>query len=355
MSTELNLKRCRRLIGNAVRALDLDLSGLTVLTEAATGCYALTASIAAFAGADRVIALTRDSRFGSAADAANQTLSVAEALGVRDRIAVIRDRENAAITQADIVTNLGFVRPIDRVMLERLKRTAVVSLMFETWEFRRDDLDLDACREMGIAVLGTNESIPALRTLDYLTPVAMRLLFDCGIEVCGSNLLVLGAGAFADALERGLGGVAGSVRQFDMANAHSRDQLRAALPDADAIIVAEHVRREQLIGRDGYLSVAELVRANPGVALVHIAGAVDRAEIVAAGLICAPEHFAAPGFMSVTTAYVGPRPLIDLHAGGLKVGELLARARLAGHRATEAEAIALAASPVCQAFPRIHA
>jgi hypothetical protein len=126
--------------------------------------------------------------------------------------------------------------------------------------------------------------------------------------------------------------------------------MRGALPSADAIIVAEHVRRERLIGAGGFLSVDEIAQANPGVALVHIAGSVDRAEIAAAGLACAPDHFAPAGFMSVTTAHVGPRPLIDLHAGGLKVGELLARARRAGASHEDAERAALAASPVCQAF-----
>ncbi len=37
-----------------------------------------------------------------------------------------------------------------------------------------------------------------------------------------------------------------------------------------------------------------------------------------------------PGYMTVTTDHVGPRPVVDLHAAGLKVGEMAVRCRRAG-------------------------
>jgi hypothetical protein len=55
--------------------------------------------------------------------------------------------------------------------------------------------------------------------------------------------------------------------------------------------------------------------------------------------------------MSVTTGYAGPRPLIDLNTGGLKVGESMARARLRGLERADAEAAALRETPLAQAFP----
>ena len=348
----LNLPRCRRLAERAIRALDLDLTGLVVLTEAATGAYALTAPLAALAGADRVIALTRDSRFGTAVEASGQTIAAASAFGVKDRIEITRDRASAAVADADIVTNLGFVRPLDRAMLRRLKVGAVVPLMFETWEFRHEDVDLAACHEFDIAILGTNESVPALRILEYLAPVAIRLLFECDIEVQGSDLVVLGSGPFVDAIIRGLAPLAGSVRQVEVEDLKAdMAGVEKFLADADAVIVAEHRLKDRLIGAGGYLGAADLKRINPGLALVHIAGSVEREDLARSGVIHAPNSdFAPPGFMTVTTAFVGPRPLLDLHAGGLKVGELLARARLSGASREDAERMALAASPICQAF-----
>jgi len=53
--------------------------------------------------------------------------------------------------------------------------------------------------------------------------------------------------------------------------------------------------------------------------------------------------------MGWTLADLGPKPLIALHSGGLKVGELLAKARLKGLSCTEAEREALKGH-VCQCF-----
>lgn len=61
--------RVGRLMKAAIETFELDLAGLTVLTEAATGYCALTPVLAAVAGADRVLALARDSRHGTAAEA----------------------------------------------------------------------------------------------------------------------------------------------------------------------------------------------------------------------------------------------------------------------------------------------
>ena len=64
----MNFHRIKSLIMDMISTLKLDLSGLTILTEAATGYYALTPIIAAMAGADSVYAMTRNSRFGTVAD-----------------------------------------------------------------------------------------------------------------------------------------------------------------------------------------------------------------------------------------------------------------------------------------------
>ena len=59
--------RALQLGAQLVRDMKLDLSGLTTLTECASGPYAFTAVIARLAGAE-VHAVGRDSRFGAHAD-----------------------------------------------------------------------------------------------------------------------------------------------------------------------------------------------------------------------------------------------------------------------------------------------
>ncbi len=132
-----------RLAREAVRRFALDLTPYTVFTECATGHFAWTAALALLAGAPRVLALARGTRFGSAAAAAEATRAAAEAVGGADRLHVVHD--HARIGEADIVTNTGAVRPLDAAVVARMRPGAVVPLMWETWEFRPSDLDLPAC------------------------------------------------------------------------------------------------------------------------------------------------------------------------------------------------------------------
>ena len=84
-----SLARAARLINEITRShLSLDLSGLNVVTEAATGAFAVTAAIAALAGAE-VQAIAADSQYGSFDDARIATLSVAAACGVEPRVHVL--------------------------------------------------------------------------------------------------------------------------------------------------------------------------------------------------------------------------------------------------------------------------
>ena len=98
------------------------------------------------------------------------------------------------------------------------------------------------------------------------------------------------------------------------------------------------------------MTANELRSINPGVVLVHVAGNVDRAELEAVGVLVRPSRFARPGHMSVATDYLGPRPLTDLHTAGLRVGEMLAKARRTGLSRVEAERAVLAKSSLAQGF-----
>jgi hypothetical protein len=72
-------RRVRRLLPRLTTGLDL--AGLTVYTEAASGPYLWPPLLAALAGA-RVTALAADTRFHRAGDAAAATAAAAQRLGV---------------------------------------------------------------------------------------------------------------------------------------------------------------------------------------------------------------------------------------------------------------------------------
>ena len=140
-----------------IEDLSLDLMGIRVLTEAASGPFVVTPLIAARAGAERVVAVARDSCYGRAQEVKEYVETWARWLGVDDQVTVSSAAARTHAGAADLVTNLAFVRPIDDDFVSRLPNDAVIALMWEPWEHRPEDLDLEACRRRGIPVLGTNE------------------------------------------------------------------------------------------------------------------------------------------------------------------------------------------------------
>jgi hypothetical protein len=350
--SRINRERCLRLIHQAIETFGLDLSDLIVLTEAATGYYVLTPLIAALAGAGHVYALTRDSRYGSAAAVRECTLSLAAEWQVAGHLTVLSSRRDERVGWADVVTNLGFVRPLDRAFLARLKPTAAIPLMYETWEYRPEDLDLDACRQLGIPVLGTNERHKDLQFFRYVGLLALKLLSELEIEVFRSRVVVLGGGEFGDQVTAALQAVGAEVTQVCVEGRELFRDLRTrqALTTCDAVVVAEHRSREMLIAPGGCVAAAQLRQFNPGICVAHIAGGVDPGSLEAAGIPYRPRRLASVGHMSVTTDYLGPRPLIDLHTAGLVVGQHLARARLGGALPDEAESLVLSTCRLAQGF-----
>lgn len=353
---EINEVRCLRLIRDAIARFNLNLSGLTILTEAATGYFILTPMIAALGGADRVLAVTRDSHYASAKLVHEQTITLANKWGIDNQIEVLFSKEDERIRSADIVTNLGFVRPLDASFIRRLKKTAVIPLMFETWEYRSEDIDLRECRRLNIPVLGTNEHHSNLRIFEYIGLVALKLLFEVGIEVFKSSLVVIGSGEFAMETLKTLRAAGGEVTLLSPQSEGALNSVEAqrALRQADSVIVVEHHYRGMLIGEHGGINAEQLYALNPGATVVHICGGVDRAALDDVGLRCYPERFATIGYMSVATDYLGPRPMIDLHTAGLKVGERLARASAKGLPAVEAEFMVLRETTLAQGFAGYH-
>src|SRR5690349_15057622 len=154
-------RRLADLCTAAVVRCHLDLAGRTVVTEAATGAYATTPVLAAVAGGTvRIVAA--NSAYGSAADAVDEVLSLARLLGVSDRITLVDRHARDVFRDADVVTNSGHLRPIDEHAVAQLRPGSAVTLMYEAWELRKEDVDINACSARGVYVAGINEQHPAV-------------------------------------------------------------------------------------------------------------------------------------------------------------------------------------------------
>ncbi len=344
--------RARRIAERCLSDLHVDLSGLKVFTEAASGPYVYTPLIAARAGAARVFAVTADSQFGKADDIRRETERLAGLWGVADRVEVVFEKSSDALAASDIITNTGFVRPITREMIRCLKATAVVPLMWEPWEFRPDEIDLPACREHDILVMGTNEGYPSFNLYPSTGFLAMKLLFDMGLDGFGTRVILLGG-------RQGMGrSIVAHFRALQMrVEWFAADEPEAlpysALPaffdahgaEYDVLFLAEHHVRTLLLGENGLLTFEQILRVNPALEIAAMAGNVDAAGLKDSGIAFFPRTLRDFGYMNYSGHNLGNQTVLGLTVMGLKVGEAMARARLAGMSLDEAATEALRTSP----------
>lgn len=329
-----------RRIESAIRRIGLDLRGQTILTEAASGPFMVTPIIAAMAGATKVFAVTRNSRWGSANEIRSETLRLASSVGVASCIEVTEQGAEDVAATVDVVTNLGFVRPISRQLIERLPADAAIGLMWEPWEFRAKDIDLAACVERGIPVVATNEQHPEVATLRFVGLLALKLLLEAGVEVLGLNLIVIGSNPFGRACVDALVATGAKVKHLDPYLSWPPMLQDGEIVEADAIVVVEHRYAEEVLGGRVGSSLAALVERR--VPIIHICGLVDYEYLSSGNCQKYPANSVPFGHMTVTTAHVGVKPVVDLHCAGLHATSIVARARKTGASVQDAVAAACA-------------
>jgi hypothetical protein len=315
----LNPYRLVSLMRQAILRCDLQLQKTIVLTEAATGAYAVTPVLAAMAGAEKVFALTQSSPYGTVEQVKEQTKRLAELAGVGGRIEFITQKLPELVAQADIITNSGHVRPIDSAMVGCLKSTAVIGLMYEAWEFRPEDVDLTACDQRGIKVIGVNERHPAVDVFSFLGIMAVKLLLDAGVAVYTSNILLLCDNPFRSFIEKGLVNAGAYVDTVDSLAAAPVDKTY------DAVLVALKPRPEPVLSATDALSVAKYW---PGALVAQYWGDLERSAFIAQNIPICPAEEPKPGHMGILPSAVGPEPIIRLQTGGLKAAEVIWRQSL---------------------------
>ncbi len=339
-----NPKRLVKLIWDIIAFLELDLSGMTILTEAASGPYVVTPVIASLAGAKQVLALTHDSRYATTDAVIAQTRALEELCDIKSKVDIYTERSLDLFARADIITNLGFVRPIDAEAITVMKSTAVIPLMCESWEYRLGDVDLDACKTIEIVVLGTNEDYAGLEIFAYTGWLCMKMLFEAQIEIHKSKLLIVSSDKFGMVIEKRLrssGVLARTVSSL-------RDVINKDLREIDAVIVADYTRNDTIIGEGGDISPSMLAGAIPHATVIQFAGQIDVDGLVANGCRVYPGIKIGPNRMALTLSHLSPRPVVELHAAGLKVAEFGARARLSGMTPDQAEEFVLETSRIAQ-------
>jgi hypothetical protein len=312
--------RALALIQDAINKLRLDLSGLIVLTESGSGYFSVTPVIAASANAARVYAWTRNSIYGIGRNNISETRKLLERRNLNGRVVFrLNERPQGDIENADIITNLGFVRPIDHSFISRTKPGTVVSTMCEKWEVRSNDIDIEACRKREVKVAGIWENHPRLRIFDSVGNLAVKLCLEAGFEIYQNKIAIWSNDDFGKVVKRtfedfGADKVFLINRDLELSQIGEKSRM-------DFLFIADYTSPATIIGRGGVLDAAAL--SGYFGAIVHLCGKVDYEFAEKRGMAVYPKQSGYANRMTRTLAYLGPKPVIDLHTAGLKVGELL--------------------------------
>jgi hypothetical protein len=340
----MNGCRARTFCEQLVRKYHIDLHpDLVVLTEVASGSYLYNPMIALIARAKKVLVFCRDSRYGKKEDVISDMREEYRRAGLDQELVVCNDLTEEVISEADIITNSGHLRPFDDKFIRQMKATAVLPLMWEPWEIREGEIDLESTRKHEVLVLGTNEHKPPCDMAIYCPLTALNLMMQHQAAICDDNILIIGGqNTLADAIYKSFSCLGLNCRQIK--TSAPVEEIDASIHWATYIIVAEHEDKRMLIGPCGLIDPNALTATGIyGVGV--IAGQVDRDTIEANGISVYPDIIAPPGYMSYLPSELGPYAVMDLFAGGLKVGEAMARARLQGLSPRKAAIYAMQKSP----------
>jgi len=270
----------------------LDLTGLTVFTELATKNYLMTSVMAYYAGAF-VYAYNPN----------------AEENSPLDRFYIVNNFD--AIKEADIITNSGHVRPIDKEKIDKMKSTAVVPLMMMPQQVRTEDIDLKYCKEKEILTIGTDEI--KIGIFDSIGFKILKLLFENGFSVWRDKFLIITEGAIGAYISDFLYNLRIDFvirAPGEIVFSNNVSLLSKDCQDVDAVIIADYYHQRY------YFPFEKVKTISVRDFKTNISG-----------------------------DYLGYKVTMELNAASLKVGEVAAAARLHGLSIDETVLHAMANCP----------
>ena len=323
-------------LARQVQNLQLDLKGRTVLTEAASGAYIVTPLLAAIAGA-KVFAYTKSTRYGSKEEVFAKTKELAGTFKDFPLDIQLIDRLHPEIiTQADIITNSGHLRPLDEQLLSHAKDGMVIPLMYEAWEWRDADMDIKYIRKRGFKIGATNERHSRVDVFNYLGDMALKQIFDAGICPYKNKFILLCNNDFgpfiAKVIARNCEGLAVidkdenknryNMNQIDWIGGFPEVRIPDKYKDAEAIIFTAYPFDQPWIGEKTAIDIRQILSSLVDPLILRYAGDVDEVMLKKMSIRHFPEHVHS-GHMGILPSAIGYDPIIRLQSGGLKAGEAL--------------------------------
>ncbi len=313
-----NYSREIKLIKKSIKKLDVDLSGLTVLTEVGSGSYVISPIIPLLAGAKKVYAWTADSRYGKAADIIEECLEIAKILGVENQIEFSPNFKNPEqVKQADIITNSGFLRPLNEIILKDINPRCVIPLMYEKWELRDSDIDIAYCQQKNIKVAGTWENHPSIGVFTGVGHLAIKLCLEAGMEVYQNNIFIWSDDHFGEETET-------AFKKFGANKVYhstKKEEFYTVLESLDILYLCDYDEKKSYFSEGGIFDLKKIKEINSSLTIVHLYGDVDHELLQKNEIKIYPAKRGHASLMTETLAYLGPNLIVNLQVAGYKVAQ----------------------------------
>lgn len=298
--------------------IGLNLTGLNILTEVGSNYYKYLPLIASIAGAKNVTAWCKDSKYGLAEEIVQEAKNAIKIWSCNDNI-IFRsnDRNFQDIQNSDIITNSGMLRPLDSQFIRFAKQNAVISLMFESWELRPGDIDLDICRENKIRVTGVSENNSVMSIFEYSGILAAKLILNAGVEIFQSNILIWSNDEFGEIAKKWIQ----KLEPKTIIICNDTDKFYQFLENADLVYFCDYHEDRQYFGPKGFLSLDRISQIKPTITFCHLYGKISKFECNKFGIKLYPDKDGQNKIMSETLSFVGIEPVIQLLIAGLKAAQ----------------------------------
>ncbi|HIA12442.1 MAG TPA: hypothetical protein EYN69_10290 [Flavobacteriales bacterium] len=318
MNQRFNINRAENIINQFSKTLDLSLVGYSILTEVGTGLYSFMPIIPLMAGAKKVMAWTQDSIYGSAESAIHQCRNILASTDNTEIDFHVGPLNVDHLKQADVITNSAFLRPLDKEKLKHTKCGVVIPLMYEKWEFRASDIDIEYCRKRGIKVAGTNERHPLLQIFQYVGPLAIKMVFEAGYEVYKNKIVIWSNDVFGDVIFNAFK----SLNAREIIKTTNFNDVRHSIGGVDFIFIADY-NEVRSYSDNSFFNLSELKSINQDFGVVHLYGSIDFEQVVNLNIPIFPRKNGFARKMSFTLSHLGLVPFLGLQVGCFKVGEML--------------------------------
>lgn len=311
--------RSIKLVKQFIKELELDLRGLTIITELGSNNYMLTPIIGILAGAEKVIAFVSDSSYGKSDEIILSFNENFPESVFQSKIEIKKVLTKGDYSKADIITNSRPLRPINRSKIKNFSPNTIVLLMYDIWEIRDFDIDVKECNKNNIMIAGTNESTNFFPIFEYCGLLATKMAFEAGYEIRQNNILIWSRDEFGETIKKEFEAL--GANKIIMTTDFS--VVEKQIESLDFIFLTDYHETRSFTNNDNFFNLKLLKEKNKNIGIIHLYGEIDHSYCKKNSISLFPYKNGYSSKMSLTLDYLGLIPLIKLLTASFKVGECL--------------------------------